>query len=63
MVMGWPWNGNAVIWKQSTELRAALDQDSALTPGEVRSAKVPELFALFDEDHIPQILEECGDVL
>ena len=47
----------------ATELRAALDQDSALTPGEVRSAKVAELFALFDEDHIPQILAECGDVL
>lgn len=45
------------------ELKAALDSDDSLPPGEARSAKVTELFAIFDEDHIPKILEECRDAL
>jgi tetratricopeptide (TPR) repeat protein len=49
--------------ERALELRAALDSRAGLPPGQVRSAKVTELFALFDEDHIPKILEECRDAL
>jgi hypothetical protein len=49
--------------ERAFELRAALDSRAGLPPGQVRSAKVTELFALFDEDHIPKILEECRDAL
>jgi tetratricopeptide (TPR) repeat protein len=49
--------------ERALELKAALDSHNALPPGEVRSAKVTELFALFDEHHIPKILEECRDAL
>lgn len=49
--------------ERALELKAALDSHDALPPGEVRSAKVTELFAIFDEDHIPKILDECRDAL
>jgi hypothetical protein len=49
--------------ERALQLKAALDSHDSLPPGELRSAKVAELFALFDEDHIPRILEECRDVL
>lgn len=49
--------------ERAVELEAALDSHDSLPPGEVRSAKVTELFALFDDDHIPKILEECRDAL
>ena len=49
--------------ERAFELEAALDSHDSLPPGEVRSAKVTELFALFDEDHIPEILEECRNAL
>lgn len=42
------------------EIQAALDRDS-FSPG--RAAKVDELYAIFDEDHIPKILEECRSYL
>jgi tetratricopeptide (TPR) repeat protein len=45
------------------ELQAALDSHHDLPPGELRSAKVAELFGLFDEDRIPKILEECRNAL
>ncbi|MHB8973218.1 MAG: hypothetical protein ACYC3X_28750 [Pirellulaceae bacterium] len=50
-------------FERALELKAALDSHNSLPPGEVRSAKVTELFALFDEDHIPKILDECRDAL
>lgn len=49
--------------ERALELEAALDSHDSLPPSEVRSAKVTELFGLFDEDHIPKILEECRDAL
>jgi tetratricopeptide (TPR) repeat protein len=49
--------------ERALELKAALDSHESLRPGEVRSAKVDELFAIFDEAHIPKILEECRDAL
>ena len=48
---------------RALELRAALDSPDTLPPGEVRSAKVTELFEVFDEDHIPKTLEDCRDAL
>jgi tetratricopeptide (TPR) repeat protein len=49
--------------ERALELKAALDAHDALPPGKMRSAKVTELFAIFDEEHIPKILEECRDAL
>jgi tetratricopeptide (TPR) repeat protein len=49
--------------ERALELQAALDSHDSLPPGEVRSATVTELLSLFDEDHIPQILEKCRDAL
>jgi tetratricopeptide (TPR) repeat protein len=49
--------------ERAMELKAALDSDNALTPGDERYAKVTELFAIFDEDEIPKILDECRDAL
>jgi tetratricopeptide (TPR) repeat protein len=49
--------------ERAVELNAALDRDKQLAPGEARSAKIAERFALFDEVNIPKILEECRDVL
>lgn len=49
--------------ERAFELEAALASHDSLPPGEVRSAKVTELFALFDEDNIPKILEECRNAL
>ena len=48
---------------RALELKAALDSHDSLPSGELRSAKVSELFELFDEDHIPKILEECRNAL
>ena len=48
---------------RAIELKAALDSHDSLPPGEMRSAKVTELFALFDDDQIPKILEECRAAL
>jgi tetratricopeptide (TPR) repeat protein len=45
--------------ERALQLRAALDAHDALPAGEERSDQVDELFAIFDEDHIPEILEEC----
>ena len=50
-------------FERALELKAALDSHHSLPPGEVRSAKVTEFFALFDEVHIPKILDECRDAL
>jgi tetratricopeptide (TPR) repeat protein len=49
--------------ERAVEIKAALDSHDSLPPCEVRSAKVTELFTLFDEDHISRILEECRDAL
>ena len=46
---------------RAIELKAALDSVASLPPGEARSATVDDLYAIFDEDHIPKILEECRD--
>lgn len=45
--------------ERAFQLRAALDSHDALPPGEERSDQVDELVAIFDEDGIPEILEEC----
>ena len=45
------------------EIQAVLDSRDSLPSGEVRSAKVDEFYAIFDEDHIPKILEECRNSL
>ncbi len=50
-------------FERAIELQAALDSLDALPLGEARSAKVTELFAIFEEDHIPKILEECRNAL
>jgi tetratricopeptide (TPR) repeat protein len=49
--------------ERAIQLKAALDSHDALPPGEVRTAKVAELFALFEEDRMPEILEECRGAL
>jgi tetratricopeptide (TPR) repeat protein len=48
--------------ERAKELDAALDHDRKLPPGEARSAKVTERFALFDEQNILEILEECREM-
>jgi tetratricopeptide (TPR) repeat protein len=49
--------------ERALELEAALNSHDLLQPGEVRSARVDELCVMFDEAHIPKILEECRDAL
>ena len=50
-------------FERALELNAALDSRDSLPPGDARSAKVTELSALFGDDQIPKILEECGNAL
>jgi tetratricopeptide (TPR) repeat protein len=49
--------------EHALKLHADLDSDGKLPVGKERSAKVVELFDLFSDNRIPEILEECRDVL
>lgn len=48
--------------ERAMELGLALDSRDLLPPGDERSARVDELMAIFGEDQIPKILEECRNV-
>ncbi len=49
--------------ERAIELRLTLDSQDLLPPGNERSARLTELSAIFDEDQIPEILEECRHAL
>lgn len=45
--------------ERTLELKEALDSRDELPIGQLRSAKVNELYGIFTDQNIPKILEEC----
>lgn len=46
-------------WQRAFELKSLLDSRDGMPIGNQRSQLVNELFDIFEDKHIPQILEEC----
>jgi len=49
--------------ERAVELRSTIDSEDRLPQDERRRDMIEELFALFDDQNIPQILEECREAV